>query len=63
VALALRLGARHSGSCGVAAAEAIQDLTGRQVPFELIESGSDSQREAFSEQELIEGWIAESVLI
>jgi hypothetical protein len=41
---------------------AIQDLTGRQVPFNLIEPGNDSQSDAYNEQELMEGWIAESIL-
>jgi hypothetical protein len=41
---------------------AIQDLTGRQVPFQLIEPDNAEQHEAYSEQELIEGWIAESIL-
>jgi predicted RNase H-like HicB family nuclease len=41
---------------------AIQDLTGRQVPFNLIEPGNDGQSNAYSEQELMEGWIAESNL-
>ena len=42
--------------------KAIQDLTGRQVPFNLIEPGRASQREAYNEQELIEDWIVESNL-
>ena len=38
---------------------AIQDRTGRLVPFNLIEPGNDSQSDAYNEQELLEGWIAE----
>ena len=41
---------------------AIQDLTGRQVPFQLIESDNAEQHEGYNEQELIEGWIVESIL-
>jgi Domain of unknown function (DUF1902) len=40
---------------------AIQDLTGREVPFDLIDPGSSSLRDAYNEQELIEAWI-ESIL-
>jgi predicted RNase H-like HicB family nuclease len=41
---------------------AIQGLTGRQVPFDLVEPDSGSQPEAYNEQELIEGWIVGSIL-
>jgi hypothetical protein len=40
---------------------AIQDLTGRQVPF-LIELGNADQHETYREEDFFEQWIARSVL-
>jgi hypothetical protein len=40
---------------------AIQDLTGRQVPF-LIELGNAGQHETYREEDFFEQWIARSVL-
>jgi Domain of unknown function (DUF1902) len=42
--------------------DAIQDLTGRRVPIELIEPGGTSQHETYSEEDFLQQWIAASIL-
>jgi Domain of unknown function (DUF1902) len=41
---------------------AIQDLTGRRVPFELIEPGNADQNETYREEDFFEQWTAASIL-
>jgi hypothetical protein len=41
---------------------AIQDLTGRRAPIELIEPGGASQYETYSEEDFLQQWIAASIL-